>query len=168
MKEFFEDQEVKFINSFAVYEMGIKQERMSDKYGEIIGNVIDNLICICLYPDNPTVNHWRERASGLCKRFIDLNIDPIKKNTYKNRLNILSKGVEEELDSDYSAILNHFKSVSIYYANRPNKHDRLTPYKPYKDIYKENKDKIISAINEITKLVAAQDYEKLIKYINKF
>lgn len=167
-KDFLEERDNEYIESHLLCEMAISPSKMSDKYGEVIGSVVDNLICICLYPDNPTVPHWKERAHGLCKRFIDLNISPANKNTSEFRLKCLSKGVLEELDDDYGAILNHFKSVSVYYSKKSNPHDRLTPYKPYKEAYEENKEKVKEGIVSLTKFVAEQDYDGMVEYMDNF
>lgn len=151
-----------------VFEMAVAPKKMSDKYGEVVGSIADNLICICLYPDNPTVPHWKERTHGLCKRFIDLDINPNNKNTSENRLKCLMKGVVEELNEDFSALRSHFRTVSIYYSSRPNPHDRLTPVKPYQTICDENFDRVVESIKTITGFVSEQDYEGLIEYMSNF
>ena len=163
--DFIEERQNELINSYPIYEMAMKGGRMSDKFGEIIGSIVDNIACICMYPENPTIPHWKERTCGLCKRFIDINIDPLKNNTPDFRKKCLNKGVIEELDEDYGAVLNHFKSVSIHYSK---KDDKLIPYKPYEQCYNENKEQIDECINSIVKYVAEQDYEGLIEYIDKF
>ena len=152
----------------ALNEMAMKPNKMCDKYGEILGAVVDNLVCICMYPTNPTVPHWRERAHALCKRFVDLNIDPISKNKPDFRYKWLSKAVAEILDEDYSAISNHFKTVSIYYAKKENPRERLVPYKPYEECYKENKDRVKNGVVLLTKYIAEQDYDGMVDYMNKF
>lgn len=149
-------------------EMGMSASKLSDKYGEVVSSIIDNMVCICLYPDCPTIKHWKERITGLCNRFANMNIDPIKNNTFDYRLKILMVGVVETLDADYGALLNHFKNVSGYYANKKDKHDRLFPYKPYDICYEENKDRIISAIKNVTIYVAEQDLTKISKYMQAF
>lgn len=163
--DIFEEDYYNIMNN-PLYEMSISSKRLYNKFSEVVGNIIDNLICICLYPNNPTVPHWKERSYGLCQRFIDINLD--NKNTFNNRYKILNKAVIECLDNDYKALLNHFKNVSIYYANRPNIHDRLTPYKSYQDVYNENKDRVVIGILKIIEYVAYQDYEGLIQYMNNF
>jgi hypothetical protein len=115
---------------------------MTDKFGEVLDAIVDNLVCLCLYPDSQAVNHWRERVPALCKRFVDIDIDPLSKNKVEFRLNCLNEAVVEVLNQDYSAIKNHFKTVSEYYSNRPNQHDILTPYKPYEECYAENAERI--------------------------
>lgn len=149
-------------------EMGMKPHKMMDKYSEALHSIVDNLVCICLYPDNPTVPNWKERACGLCKRFIELNIDPIHKNTFDIRMKWLQKAVVEVLDKDYGALINHFKTTSIYYANRPNPHDRLTPYKPYNECYEENKDRVANGVLALTQFIAEQDYNGMQNYMNNF
>lgn len=149
-------------------EMAMKPSRMIDKYGEVLGAIVDNLVCICLYPDNPTVLHWRERAYGLCKRFVDIDIDPLKKNNIDFRYECLSKAVVEILNADFSAIENHFNSVSVHYANMSDPHKRLTPTKPVKECYEENKERVKNGVLALTKYVAAQDYAGMIKYMETF
>lgn len=167
IKDFLEENEINFMGTLLL-EMAMSPSRMSDKYGEVIGSIVDNLVSICLYPDNPTVPHWRERAHGLCKRFIDIDITPANKNTYQQRLKCLTSGVIEELDNDYGAILRHFKSVSIYYSKRPNKHDILTPYKPYEQAYRENKERVQNGIIKLTDCIAKQDYVGAIDFMEIF
>lgn len=157
-----------YLSEELIYEMAMKPQRIKDKYGEVVGAIVDNLVCICLYPNNPATAHWRERAYGLCKRFVDIDIDPINRNNPKYRLKYLNDAVTEILNKDYSAILNHFKTVAAYYANRPNIHERLTPHKPYQECYKENKERVKNGIIALTKYTANQDYEGMINYMNNF
>ena len=58
--------------------------------------------------------------------------------------------------------------IAKYYANRLNRHDRLTPYKPYEEYYVENADRVKNGILTIAQFVAKQDYEGLIEYMNTF
>ena len=157
-----------FLNEELIYEMAMKPGRLSDKYGEVVGAIVDNLVSICLYPDNAAVAHWRERSYGLCKRFVDIDVDPISKNKVKYRYNYLYKAVVEILNTDFSAIKNHFKTVSIYYANRPDQHERLIPKQSPEDCYEENKERVKNGIITLTKFVAKQDYEGMINYMNSF
>lgn len=155
----------RFLSEQEITELAMKPDKMSDKYGEVVSAIIDNLVSICLYPKDATVSHWRGRIYSLCKRFIDLDIKP--KNTVKIRYNALIKGVKETLNDDYSAILNHFKSVSEYYFSQP-KEKRLIPIKEYNECYKDNKEKIINAIQYITKCVAEQNTKELISFMETF
>ena len=157
-----------YLSEELICEMAMKPQRMRDKYGEVVGAIVDNLVSICLYPTNPTVPHWKERAYGLCKRFVDIDIDPISRNNPEVRLNCSNSAVIETLNDDYSAILNHFKTVTAYYANRPNPHERLTPYKPYQECYEDNKDRVENGIISLTKYIANQDYAGMINYMGNF
>ena len=148
--------------------MGMKPNRMKDKFGEVLDAIVDNLVCICLYPNSQAVSHWRERVPSLCKRFIDIDIDPLSKNNSEFRLNCLNEAVVEILNADFSAIKNHFKTVCMYYAKKQNQHDRLTPYKPYEECYKENADRMKEGVLTIIKFVAEQDYSGLIDYMDAF
>ena len=157
-----------YLSKELICEMAMKPQKMRDKYGEVVGVIVDNLVSICLYPTNPTVPHWKERAYGLCKRFVDIDIAPISRNNPKVRLNCLKGAVIETLNDDYSAILNHFKTVTEYYACRPNPHERLTPCKPYYKCYEENKDRVEKGIISLTKYIADQDYAGMINYMSNF
>ena len=157
-----------FLKRELVCEMGMTYNRMYDKFGEVVNPIVDNLVCICLYPNCQAVTHWRERSYSHCKRFVDTDIEPLSNNNYDFRLNCLNEAIVETLNRDFSAIKNHFKSVSKYYANRPNRHDRLTPYKPYEECYVENADRVKNGILTIAQFVAKQDYEGLIEYMNTF
>jgi len=157
-----------YISSNMIFEYAMKPFRMMDKYGEVVGAIVDNLVAICLYPDNPAVPHWRERAYGLCKRFVDIDLIPDRKNTTEYRMKTLSKSLTEVLNEDYSSILNHFKTVSEYYQNRPNPHERLILDKPYSEYYIENKERIENGIVRLTEYVASQDYAGMIQFMNDF
>ena len=168
VKEIIKEVTHEVLSEEMLLEFGMKAQRMTDKYGEVLGDVVDNLICICIYPDNLTIPHWKNRAGGLCRRFAEINIEPIKKNTFETRYKALTKAIDEIFDKDFGALKNHFKSIKTYYANRPNTHDRILPYKPIEECYTENKDKIINTIFKMTEFVAKQDYESLILFINDF
>lgn len=155
-------------NKEIISEMPISQKDMAEKYAEVIGVVVDNLVCICLYPSSPTVSHWRERACGLCKRFVDLNISPLKKNNSEFRYRCLNKALMSELDADFGAVANHFRSVSAYYAKKADPKERLFPYKPYDKAYGENKERIENAVIALTRYVAEQDYSGMIDYMENF
>ncbi len=157
-----------YLSEELICEMAMKPQRMRDKYGEAVGAIVDNLVSICLYPTSPAVPHWKERAHGLCKRFVDIDITPISRNNPKDRLKCLNGAVNEILNDDYSAILNHFKSVTAYYANKPNPHERLTPYKPYQECYEENKNRVEKGIISLTKYIANQDYAGMVNYMSVF
>lgn len=157
-----------FFKDELICEMAMKPGKLSDKYGEVVGAIVDNLVCICLYPDNMAVTHWGERSYGLCKRFVDIDVDPISKNKSEFRYKCLYKAVVEILNTDFSAIKNHFKSVSIYYANRPNPHERLIPQQSVEECYEENKERIKNGILMLTRFVAEQDYESIINYMDSF
>ena len=160
------------INSFLhhklVCEMAMKPNRMRDKYGEVLDAIVDNLVCICLYPNSISVQHWKERAHGFCKRFVDLDIDPISKNNAGFRWKCFNTAVVEVLNEDFSAIHNHFKTVANFYLNKKDPHDRLIPYKPYEECYKENADRVKNAVLTLTKFVTEQDYNGMVKYMNDF
>ena len=153
------------LNESLICEMGMKASVMTEKYSEVIGVIVDNIVCICLYPDSPTIPHWKSRIVALCDRFIKLNIEPLSKNTTEYRYKTLMKGLFVELDKDYRAIRNHFKSVSTYYALKA-KPNTLVACKPYDECYYENKDRIESAIRQITECVANQNMEELLKFVN--
>lgn len=126
------------------------------------------LVSICLFPICPKVPHWKELSYNLCERFAYVDIDPVSKNNPEYRHSCLNDAVIEILDEDYGAILNHFKSVTAYYANRPTPHERLTPYKPYQKCYEENKDRVISAIISLTKHIASKDHAGIKNYMSNF
>lgn len=157
-----------FLQTNLICEMGMKPNRMKDKFGEVLDAIVDNLVCICLYPNSQAVTHWRERAASLCKRFIDIDIDPLNKNNFGFRLKCFNDAVVEILNVDFSAIKNHFKTVCNYYAKRPNQHDRLKPYKPYEECYEENANRVKEGVLTIVKFVAEQDYGGLIDYMDTF
>lgn len=156
------------INSVLLSEMRMKASKFSDKYGEIMGPLVDNLVAIAMYPNSHAIQHWKQRAGSLVKRFVDLDIDPITQNCEENRLRILQRGVVEALNADYSAVKNHFKSVSEYYSNSNNQNGVMTPYAQYDICYEEQKDRIFNAIDAITKSVAKQDYESILTFMNNF
>ena len=118
-----------------------------------------------MYPDDPTVEHWKSRAYGLCKKYTELNIDPLSKNNYQSRLKILMNGVEEILDPDYGAIENHFKTVKAYYDSRPKPHERLKPYSGWKENHANDVERVKSGIITLTEYTAKQDYESMINYM---
>lgn len=157
-----------FLNEELICEFRMKPKRMIDKYGDILDPIVDNLVAICLYPTHQTTTHWRERSYSLCARFANIDIDPIRNNTYEFRLKCLNKAVVEILNKDFSAIRNHFKSVSVYYAKKENPHERIYPYKPYNECYEENKEKVKAGIIAITEFVAKQDYNGLMEYMTNF
>ena len=157
----------RILNEDLITEMAITPSRMVDKYGEAISAIIDNMVCICLYQNNPTIPHWKSKISGLCKRFIDLDINPLSNNKPDYRYRILMKGVYETLNEDYSAILNHFKSTAQYYAKQP-KPNTILPLKPYQECYQENKEKIEKGIEYITQCVANQDMTALTTFVEMF
>lgn len=150
-----------------ITEMAMPAAKMSDKYGEVVSSIIDNMACICLYPNNQAVTHWRNRVPALCKRFIDLDIDPLSNNTPDYRYTVLMNGVIETLNENYGAILNHFKTVATYYASRP-KPDTIRPIKDYNICYQENAERMEHGIKEITKFVANQDIVSLTDFIETF
>ena len=157
----------RILNEDLITEMAIAPSRMADKYGESISAIIDNMVCICLYKNKPTIPHWKSRISGLCKRFIDLDIKPLSNNKPDYRYKILMKGVHETLNEDYSAILNHFKSTAQYYAKQP-KPNTILPLKSYQECYQENKEKMEKSIEYITQCVAIQDMDALTTFLEKF
>lgn len=157
----------RILNEDLITEMAISPSRMVDKYGEAISAIIDNMVCICLYQNNPTIPHWKSRISGLCERFIDLDINPLSNNKPDYRYRILMKGVYETLNEDYSAILNHFKSSAQYYAKQP-KPNTILPLKPYQKCYQENKKKMEKGIEYITQCVANQDMTALTTFVEMF
>ena len=146
-------------------EYAMDSQRMLDKYSEVLHAIVDNLVCICLYPNNPTIPHWKSRIVGLSKKFIDTNIKPKSKNNFADRLKIFNDAMEEVLDEDYSALLNHFKSVSVYYGMKNDPHERLKPYKPYEEAYAENRQHIIDCLSNILSYTAAQDIGKLTTFV---
>lgn len=148
-------------------ETAIKPSLFADRYSEVLDMVVDYLVCICLYPNNPSLPRWKERVYWLCKRFAGLNITPAHKNTNDYRIECLNKAVVEVLDEDFGALFNHFKSVIAYYANRPNSQNP-TPYKPYTECYEEQKNRVKNGIIALTRYVAEQDYDGIIKYIKSF
>ena len=157
-----------YFTSDLICELGQTKHRMFDKYSEIVGAIAENLICICIYPDNPTVNHWRGRAAGLCKQFAQINIEPIKNNTYNYRYKALYAAVVEIFDADFAALKYRFTGVDAYYSKRPDVHERLTTCKPIKKCYELYKDKVISGIKTLTDLIAKQDYPAILDYMNEF
>ena len=172
MKNKIKEIVIQEINSYfdneLLLEYGMKGNRFMDKYGEILGNIAENLICICIFSDNPTVPHWQERAAGLCHRFADIDIDPLKNNKTEKRLKYLNKAVTEIFNKDFSALLNHFKRVTVYYANRPNPHERIISDKTYKECYDLYKNKVVEGIITLTHLVAEQNYEGILDYMRNF
>ena len=148
--------------------MGMKPGKLMDKYSEALHAIVDNLVCICLYPDAPMVSYWKESVWVLCKRFIALNMDPIHKNTFDIRMKWLKKAVVEVLDKDDGALINPFKTTSIHYANRPNPRDRLTPCNPYEACYEANKDRVKNGVLALTQFIAEQDCEGMLNYMNNF
>lgn len=146
-------------------ELGMDKGKLSDKYGEVIGAVSDNLICLCLYPGSQAVAHWKSRIPALCERLLFMNLIPSRTNKPEYRFKILWKGVTETFDEDFGALLNRFKGIDGYYKARPNQHDRLTPVKPYKVCYEENRAWIEEALKAITEYVAKQDMEGLRSYV---
>ena len=141
---------------------------LSDKYGEVIGAILDNLVAICLYPNNPTIPHWKSRAMGLCQRFVNIDMVPLSNNNYEKRKDALEHGVYVELNPDYSAIKNHIKSVAAYYSNRSNEQDRLYPTMKVEKCYEEYTPILIKAIKTITEYVALQDNASLTKFVENF
>lgn len=64
---------------YIIDEMAMIPGSFTDKFGEGVSVITDNLVAICLYPDNPTVHHWRDRAGALCRRFTTVDITPRSK-----------------------------------------------------------------------------------------
>ena len=156
------------INKILLTEMGMDATKFADKYGEILDVLVDNLVSITMYPNSQAVPHWRQRVGALVKRFINLDINPKHRNKENYRLALLQSAVTETLNSDYSAIKNHYKSISAYYARPNNPNGILTPYAPYSVCYDEQKDSIINAVNKISDFVAKQDYESLLAFMEDF
>lgn len=149
-------------------ELGMDRSTLSDKYGEVIGAIVDNLVAICLYQDNSTVPHWKSRAMGLCQRFVNIDMVPLSNNNYKKRKKALEHGVSVELNHDYSTIKNHIKSVAAYYAHRSNEQDRLYTTKNIEECYEEYMPILIDAVKTITEYVAQQDNASLTTFIENF
>lgn len=172
MKDKIKEIVIQEVNSYfeneLLLEYGMKADKFIDKYGEVLSRISDNLICICIFPDNPTVSHWQERAAGLCHRFADLDIDPLKNNKTEKRLKYLNKAVTEIFNRDFSALLNHFKRITVYYANRSNPHERIISDKTYEECYNMYKDKVIEGIVILTRFVAEQNYDGILQYMRNF
>ena len=156
------------VGKWLLCEYGMKPKRMADKFSEVLDAIVDNLVCICLYPNNPAIQHWRERTCGLCKRFVDMDIDPIRKNNPKDRLKYLSISVNEVLNKDFSALKNHFKTVSAYYGNKKNPNERIVPIIPYERSCQENAERIKKCIFALINGIANQDYEAILQYMETF
>lgn len=161
-----EQQEELIAENDAFLEMSICVSEMTDRYMDAVGYIADNLICICLYPEAPAIPRWKSLTCGLCKRFVEWEFKP--DNSSEHRLRCLKKAVSTVLNYDYGAILYHFKDLTVYYANQPAMNDRLIPYKPYMEAYEENKDRVMKGIITLTKLIAEQNYNKIVKYMDIF
>lgn len=157
-----------YFNNELLLEYGMKASKFMAKYEEVLSRISDNLICICIFPNNPTVPHWQERAAGLCHRFADIPIEPLKNNKTEIRLKYLNKAVAEIFNKDFSALLNHFKRVMVYYANRPDPHERIISDKTYEECYNMYKEKVAEGIITLTRLVAEQNYEEILNYMRNF
>ena len=143
-------------------------KEMTDNYSDILCAIVENLVCLCLYPSDRTVPHWKGRIIGFCTKLATTNIKPNNKNTPSERLTVLQKGVEKSLDDDYGALAYHFKDVANFYATKENPHQRLKPYKPWNECYEENKDKVINAIKVLTELIAFKNSEQIREFIMSF
>lgn len=148
-------------------EMGMKAAKMSDKYSEKVGSIADNLICVCLYPDNPTIPHWKNRAKGFCREFTDTDIVPLSSNKEETRYKYLYKGLTERLNNDFSALYKRCKSIIAYYIKK-DKHEQLVPYKPLDECYPEIFNKLKDTLIKLTELIAKQDFETIIDVIDNF
>lgn len=151
-----------------IFEMGMKASKMSDKYSEKVGSIADNLICICLYPDNPTIPHWRNRAKGFCREFTDTDIVPLSNNKDNIRYKCLYQGLIERLNPDFSALYKRCKSIIAYYEKKKDKHKQLKPYKPLDECYFEFFDKLKDTLIKLTQLIAQQDFSSIIDIIDNF
>lgn len=157
-----------YLNKELIVEFGMNGDKFGEVYFDVLNAIVENLVSICLYPDNPTVPHWRGRAAGLCKKLCNTDLVPLKRNKADIRFKILKKQIVIALNQDYSALENHFKSINSYYSHRDNPHDNLIPYVPWNQAYEENKGRVVNAINVLTNLIAEQDYDRIKEFMNDF
>lgn len=146
----------------------LASRHFSDKYFDVLDIIVDNLVNICLYPDCAKIPEWKEETRKLCERKMKLDIGQEAQNTPENRLMWLNKAVADALNDDFSALRNHFKSQCIVYTHHLNPDDNLTPYKPWEVAYEENKERVRSAVRDITKFIASKDADSLVELIKKF
>lgn len=164
----FEELEVELIETRMCSSAYLSPAETSDLYGYVLNFIVNNLISICLYPNNPNITHWKERIKRLCCRFIDLRPEPLYKVAIEHLLKDLTRGIYQELNVDYGNLLNRFKTVSEYNLNRYNSSDMLKPYKPYKEAYEDNKEKVIECVNSLTYSIARHRFDEVVEYINNF
>lgn len=155
------------LNEELLLEMGMKRGKFSDKFGEIVGELSNDLISICIYPNNTAINHWKGCAIGLCEKFISQDIDPRKSNTEEIRKECLTNGLYETLNEDFSALLKRFEGVITKYSRKTG-NEKLTPILPLEEAYRKFKPIISSVLLILVDEIAKQNFEGVRTAIENF
>lgn len=151
-----------------ITEMALGMNDFSDKIHSQIFNVFTNLACICIYHDvnKQILPHWAERAT---EPFAPWFSQDIKKETSKKRTTAVNKGFEMMFNEDYSAIrVESFDGIIHYYANRPNKSERMTAKNDAQYYCGKYKDEIVKMLEKMKICIINRKYNDWADCVNAF
>ena len=155
-------------------EAGMKKTEFSDKFSEASEELADDIISICIYPHSQSINYWKGCAIGLCKRFVDQNIDPKEYNTYDARKSALINGLQEKLNDDFSALYKRIVGVIdfhdhvIDFFDRKDDEDGLTPNMDAESAYLSYGPLIAKTLLLLVEEIAKENYEGVIDIMTNF
>lgn len=138
-----------------------KREVFIQTFIETLNPIIDNLACIKLYPNSQAVHHWRNQIVVHSNNVLSMNI---KNNDTPNiRKNYLCLGLEKYFSKRNNDLSINFRKIVEWYQKK-DKNQQLFPYAPVDVCFKENKDKILDALEQIIVYIANKDLEGLTNY----
>ena len=151
---------------YMLTEMAISINKFANNLHGKVFHAFTNLACIYMFRDIVTqpLIHWAERAT---EPFIPWFSQEVTNETTGRRTTAVNKAFNMMFNEGYSAItVKSFKDLITYYANRPNKKERIFATNNADYYYNTYKGIIVQKLEIMKKCLIDKDYELWCNTVN--